>query len=226
MAGRKKDVASQLYQQILPGWEHISKPKNESSDSPSSEQRGEEAPPAFWKSKAHTVSITALIEQTSLPDGQYLIELSFPDDVNLSLRSYSKRGKKQSKEISEIPVEKSRKWPKIHLVYGVSEDGGVSLPHFAKQETGTVVTQLFSQVLGRIDAASKRTILERKKQTANDDAGKRSKSTPTSKNVGVTKKPRGSKKIRNEVLPETVSKEASVLVEPNRQVLGSGSEND
>lgn len=218
---KKTNVISQLHQQVLSGWSGFGKPENWNGASDEAKQgREERTPKGFWQSKTYMLSIPVIIEQVSLSGDEHKYTISLNDNAHLSLSTYSKRGKKLSKETVAIHPTKGRSFSPIHLVYGIHESGELSLPHIDQQEMGRVVAQIYSQILGKVDAAIQRTLLERAQQTPNDDAGKRSESSSTPQDVGEPKKRRGGKKVRTEVLPETLPEIAAQMVEADRSVLG------
>jgi len=218
---KKQNAISQFHQQVLSGWSSYGKPENWDSGGDEAQQGGEEtASKSIFKSSTYLLSIPVIIEQASVLGNEHVFSISLNDDTHLSISTYSKRSKKKSKETVTIHPAESRKFPPVHLVYGIHENGQLSLPSFAKQEMVEIVAQVYSQILGKINSAIQRALYERAKRATNDDSGKRSESSPTSKSVGEPKKRGGGKKIRAEVLPETVSKVPAELVEVNGAILG------
>lgn len=214
-----QNVRREYRQSFISGFEHIAQSRDENGNRKTDVVV--ESSAAIKKGqRMYNVSISLIIEQISNDSGQYIYRILLNDDPNISCTPLSTRSKKAIGQAASLPKKNIKGGDSFSMVYGIHKDGKCSLSHTSQHPIQRVAPQVYSFILGAIDRAIECTILLPEDEKGNDDTGERSKGTPTQKSLGENKKTRRGKKIRAEVLPETLPEEAPGMVEIDREVLG------
>lgn len=192
---------------------------SDGSTQPVGEQKDSAKP--NWEQKNYKLSFTVQLEEISVDGDKHVYQISLNDDANLSMLPISKRSKSATGQAVTVPQKKSKS-KKVAVVYGIQQDGKLSLPHTSGLKSLTGIADFYSWLLGQIDDAIQFRLQQQKNQKTDDDAGKRDESPQPQEDVGKHKKAGRGKKVRAEVLPEALPEEAAVLVENDGPVLGNG----
>lgn len=218
---KANNVEARLRQQVLTGWSGFGKPEGYSPSTPETKPEPQ-TPTSFWQQKSYLAFIPVIIEPTGVhSDGnEYTIQIAV--DVDISLHTYSRRGKSVSKQVHSIPGTKGKAYHKVPVVYGVQQDGSDTLSHPAGYTTVQAVANTYSSFLGKVTTALKCLLLNSQGETSGpDDAGQRKEGTRTPKNLGEPEASRGSGSILPEVRNEAPPEVSPQLDETDRSVLGN-----
>jgi len=178
-----------------------------------------------WKQKSYQATINFIVEEVSVDSDKHIYYISINDDANLSIATYSTRGKKATSENVTVPQTQS-KTKKLALVYGIHEDGSCTFSHPSGQTGARILADVYSFLLGQIDDAIQFRLQQLADKARNDDTGERIESTLPQENVGEHPKARRGKKVLPQVLPKTIPENSPLLVAYERAVLGNGYENE
>lgn len=227
MAGKKGtlNVRREYRQSYLSGFEHIAQSANQDGDSQKIKRLTDSPPKINKGQRSYSVSVQVIIEQVSNDSGEYTYRVLLNDDPNIFVSPYSIRSKKETGQAVDLPKKGIKGGDSFSLVYGIHKGQKRTLSHTAQHPLQRVVPQIYSFILGALDRAIECTILIPEDKAANDDTGKRIESTPTQESMGTDKKKGRGKKIRAEVLPETLPENSPLLVALDRALLGSGQGN-
>lgn len=217
----QKNVRRLYTQQVLSGFKHLIQPADQDGDSPQNEQRGaEKLPQEFWKQKNYQISISVIIEDVSTDSNEHQYKISINDDADILISPVSRVRQKTPKQVVTIHQETNSQTRKVPMVYGIHEGGISSLSYPIGYSIGRGITEFYSFLLGQIDRAIERVVLEQKNETGNDDTGKREKSPQSPKDLGDDTETRRSSKVRNKIRNENKPKNRSSVDEANGKILG------
>lgn len=226
MAMKKKgnqDVRRYYVQSALSGFGIEAKQEDKSSDSGKT-SAAKEVSPFFWQQKEYIVYVPVIIKQTDVSDGKYKYEIRIALDVDVPISPHKPKSKSLTGQVFNLAQETKRDNGRIHLVYGIPDKRGDTLPPTIVDTMDKAIAHVYGRVLGYVARAIECTLHFSGKgqelQTSSDDNGKRASISPTSENLGTDKKSRRSGSIRGKVHAEEEAKTPPILDEKNGSLLG------
>lgn len=221
MTERLQNARRKYRQLILSGWGSSLQPPNANDNNAKEQSKPAKEEKFDWQSGKYLVNIPFIVEKIALLNGQYEVHISIPLNADIPLSPINKRGKVKAEQVFYLPAETSKDGAKIHLVYGISEQGCGSLSHSSERKMVEDIAYLYSRLLG----IAGRTV-ELLVHVSNREAegatitGFGKVTTPEAGNVGEPKKAQGGPKVRGKIRAQKAAKEPTGLAGNDGQVLG------
>jgi hypothetical protein len=227
MRNQKGNNASSIYyQSVLSGFNHPLQQDDENSN-------GQKKVEVFaqqefdWKQEKYHISVTFVIAKTGISGNQYNVEIQFDDNTNVSLSTIpNKRSKKATKQTVTIRRAKSRKKVKVPMVLRVPTEGVGTLSYPDGYSTYEGIARTYGEILGEIDRAVKRIILENGWSSGANDTNLSVQSTRSQEDLATDKKGKRSNSLRRQVRNKSLPEETARMDGNNGTLLGGRSSND